>query len=137
RGVEKMLKSEVYLGLAVAGGISKKDDDGESYVTPRYRREGAHEQLVDRATWEAVQRSFGTREPHRDKEPALLAGLLKCSGCGRALYADVAHRQRPKPYPFYTCRNAECARPRPSIGAAALEEWVARLALERLGTVRY
>ncbi len=45
--------------------------------------EDAHEPLVSRAVWEAVVNDRdGTRGPvHRD-EPATLAGLVRCAGCG-------------------------------------------------------
>ena len=52
----------------------------------RMVKDGAHEPLVSRAIWEAVVNDRdGTRGPVHREEPATLAGLARCAGCGGAM----------------------------------------------------
>jgi site-specific DNA recombinase len=48
--------------------------------------DGAHEPLVARAVWEAVVNDReATRGPVHRAQPATLAGLVRCAGCGGAM----------------------------------------------------
>lgn len=64
--VHVVLKNRVYLGEARFGAL----------VNPT-----AHEPLVDDALWLRAQSAFRGRPPSKNREPALLAGLMRCQGC--------------------------------------------------------
>jgi DNA invertase Pin-like site-specific DNA recombinase len=84
----------------------------------------AHEPIVDRATWEAVQR---TRVPagRNSKSRRLLArlGVLRCGTCESKLVASIAIGAGGGRYPIYRCQNADCSR-RVTISAPLAEERV-------------
>jgi site-specific DNA recombinase len=62
----KLLANRVYLGEARSG---------------RHRRPGAHPPLVDRATFELAAGARCISGQREGREPAMLAGLLRCAGC--------------------------------------------------------
>jgi site-specific DNA recombinase len=80
----------------------------------------AHEAIVDRETWQAVQR---TRVPsgRKSKSGRLLArlGVLRCGTCDSRLVTTVAMSDG-KPYPIYRCQNVDCSR-RVTISATKVE----------------
>lgn len=74
--VEEMLKNPVYAGRVRC--------DGREYA-------GAHEPLIDNATWAAVQaeiarRGGGNHEQRAASRPAMLSGLARCSNCGALMW---------------------------------------------------
>lgn len=82
---------------------------------------GRHPPLTDRDTWEAVQRRLNAaaRLPARTKEARwALAGLVRCEGCGRALW------RRTDRGGYLTCRSrqrdgmSDC----PGVGAPRVAE---------------
>ena len=95
-GTVKLLASRVVLGEIHFGEF-----------TPNLN---AHEPIVDRTTWEAVQRA---RVPsgRKSKSPRLLArlGVLRCGTCDHLLLANTAHS---KGYTtgIYRCQNHDCDR---------------------------
>ena len=99
----QLTQSEVYLGKAYNG----------DHETP-----GAHEAIISRELWERVEERRGA-QPKRGTDGHLLSGgLVRCSGCGRALIAvPTAGRL------YYRCRHKACP-VRVSVAAGALEEWV-------------
>lgn len=122
RTASRLLSNRTLLGEVRFGSLVQKD---------------AHLPLpgLTPALFRKVQ---GTREepaPRRRKEPALLAGILRCAVCGGRMTLDRSVRDG-KPYPFYRCRS-EAHQDRPSIGAALVEEYVVQRALEHAGTVWY
>lgn len=84
----------------------------------------AHEAIVDRATWETVQR---TRVPagRNSKSPRLLArlGVLRCGTCESKLVASIAIGAGGTRYPIYRCQNVDCSR-RVTISAPTAEDRV-------------
>ena len=51
-----------------------------------YRVEGTHEAIIDRATFDAVQRSLKLRtRADGSSEAHLLSGLVKCADCGSTM----------------------------------------------------
>ena len=59
----------------------------------RMVKDDAHEPLVSRAVWEAVVNDRdGTRGPVHRAEPATLAGLVRCAGCGAPCLAPGTAR---------------------------------------------
>lgn len=118
-GVRKLLANRVYLGELRVG----------RHVNP-----DAHPALVDAATWQAAQRSVPVR-PGRGEAPALLAGLVRCSGCGHTMSRTRTGGDRVA----YSCRRhhsaGECPAPA-SITTRLLDEAVAFTALVELGRLR-
>lgn len=124
RAPTKIVSNRVYLGEARSGDI----------VNPN-----AHEALVDRATWEAAQ---GTGlAPSRTGTPALLSGILRCSGCRHLLKADKMTDGRGERLRTYRCRihhgGGRC-NDRSSVLGRVIEPWVERefmTRVERLSAV--
>jgi DNA invertase Pin-like site-specific DNA recombinase len=109
--------------------------------------ENAHEPIVSRAVWEAVVNGSGAaRGPVRRQEPAMLAGLVRCAGCGGAMTRGSGGRGKVNAagdrvrYDAYVC-SARCEQDaRISVDRAdrfVLEETLSRLAASRaVGTRR-
>ena len=88
--VGRILTNEMYTGVMIQGRRKKVSYKSKVIIdTPEdqwYRVEGTHEAIIDRETFEAVQRAMklrtrtdGTGETH------LLAGLVKCADCGSTM----------------------------------------------------
>lgn len=88
--VGRMLTNEMYTGIMIQGRRKKVSYKSKVIIdTPEdqwYRVEGTHEAIIDRETFQAVQRGLklrsrtdGTGETH------LLAGLVKCADCGSTM----------------------------------------------------
>jgi DNA invertase Pin-like site-specific DNA recombinase len=115
-GTYQLLRSRVYLGEIHFGTL-----------TPNL---AAHEPLVDRDTWDAVQRA---RSPsgRKAKSERLLArlGVLLCGTCGSRLAGSTATGATSsgggggRKYPIYRCGNKTCPRP-VSISAPTVEAYV-------------
>lgn len=105
-GVQHLLGSAVYVG--------------ELHFGSKVNRE-AHEPIIDRGVWEAVQRMRGKRAPH-PKSDRLLArlGVLRCGTCGARMVVGM-QTQNGRRYPFYRCPPiADCPK-RVTIGAEMVE----------------
>jgi DNA invertase Pin-like site-specific DNA recombinase len=68
-GVRQMLRNRIYLGELKVG---------------RYVNECAYEPLVTPEEFGAAQRSQ-PRPPRSERPPALLAGIIRCAGCGHVM----------------------------------------------------
>ena len=88
--VGRILTNEMYTGVMIQGRRRKVSYKSKVIIdTPEsewYRVEGTHEAIIDRETFQAVQRGLklrtrtdGTGETH------LLAGLVKCADCGSTM----------------------------------------------------
>ncbi len=88
--VGRILTNEMYTGVMIQGRRRKVSYKSKVIIdTPEsewYRVEGTHEAIIDRATFEAVQRGLklrtrtdGTGQAH------LLSGLVKCADCGSTM----------------------------------------------------
>jgi len=101
--VIQILRNRVYLGDMVQG----------KYDCPRFKRTppkrkpkeewlitvGTHEPLVDKDTWDFVQKQIDARHrPRKNNEIQLFSGFVKCEDCGRALTLSLG-----KSYPYYSC----------------------------------
>lgn len=107
-GVQHMLTSKYYLGEIHFGDLVNLE---------------AHEPLVDRSTWLAVQR-VGKERGTRPKSQRLLArlGVLRCGTCNARMTVGTAGRDGT--YPFYRCNPlGDCPR-RVTVSAVAAEEAV-------------
>ena len=87
--IDSIIARRTYLGIAFQGDIENRD---------------AHKPIVTRAEWEAAQ--AGKRLASRRSSAALLAGLLRCAGCGY-LMSRVSDGARG--YWNYRCRGRHSA----------------------------
>jgi DNA invertase Pin-like site-specific DNA recombinase len=109
RDISKMLTSEDYLGYPTFskrrnGRFHRVKGGNVAELEPElYGKDTANapddvirsakrwfEPLIDRPTWDAVQKKLGRRDKpkHAPKNPGLyLAGLVVCAGCGRPMVA--------------------------------------------------
>jgi site-specific DNA recombinase len=115
-GVAKLLKSHTVLGEIRFGKF-----------TPNL---AAHEPIVDRATWEAVQRTRVLAGRHSKSERLLARlGILRCGTCDSRMVTTIVIGARSagggggKSYPIYRCQNPDCAR-RVTISAPMIESIV-------------
>jgi DNA invertase Pin-like site-specific DNA recombinase len=83
-----MLRSRVYLGEVFYG----------PHVHP-----GAHEALIDPATWEAAH--YPPNLPRHDPIPGVLVGLVRCASCRRSMTASIARVPGRPDYLNYRCRK--------------------------------
>ncbi len=72
---------------------------------------GEHDAIVDRKTWDQVQRIIAENGHARAKTTrreakALLRGILRCGHCGTVMGTSVTGK-RPKFYRYYRCNHAE------------------------------
>jgi hypothetical protein len=77
------VRNRTWTGETVAGIISNPVYTGEARYG-RYRNSSAHEPIVSRALWLSVQPGMPGRAP-RPGAKSLLAGLIRCAGCGHAM----------------------------------------------------
>jgi site-specific DNA recombinase len=73
RAIKDILRNDVYVGVASAG--------------PHIRNEQAHEALIDRGTFAAVQWR-GVQFRPRSEAPSPIRPLLRCAGCRYAMRAE-------------------------------------------------
>lgn len=88
RQVSHMLRRRTYLGDSVYGQEPK--GKFATVFDELTVMEGTHAGIIDRKTWDAVQKFNATRAIRRGNdggEGAPLAGLLFCGDCGAPLYA--------------------------------------------------
>ena len=88
--VGRILTNEMYTGVMIQGRRRKVSYKSKVIIdTPEsewYRVEGTHEAIIDRATFEAVQRGLKLRSRRSGTDEAhLLSGLVKCAGCGSTM----------------------------------------------------
>jgi len=87
--VSSIVRRRAYLGEAYQGSVVNKQ---------------AHEPLLSRAEWEAAQSRESS--PARMGEGALLAGLIRCAGCG---YPMTRMADGARGYENYRCRARHAA----------------------------
>lgn len=135
-----MFRNRTYLGIRKCGDTEV---------------EGAHEPLVDRETWEAVQAKRRPRakpgedwpddkpHPRRARTGYILSGLAFCAECGAAMVSgtDNVNGHRKTPWRFYLCSRKKnegwSACSSGKIGAEGPEQAVLRLANERVLTAEF
>ena len=86
----------------------------------------AHPAIVDEATWSAAQEAKGER-PINGMGGALLAGILRCAGCGYAMKPDTMRARDGSKLRLYCCRtersSGRCPAPASVLGRV-VEPWV-------------
>ena len=98
--VHNILRNEVYTGTLVWCRTSKRG------LAP-IRVENAWPALVERSTFEVVQRALRERgpriiHPRRISSRYLLSGLVRCGSCGKALVGQDAKNGK---HTYYVCGN--------------------------------
>ena len=88
--VGRILTNEMYTGVMIQGRRKKVSYKSKVIIdTPEdqwYRVEGTHEAIIDRATFETVQRGLRLRaKTDGSGEAHLLSGLVKCADCGSTM----------------------------------------------------
>ncbi|NBI09639.1 resolvase [Colidextribacter sp. OB.20] len=88
--VGRILTNEMYTGVMIQGRRRKVSCKSKVIIdTPEsewYRVEGTHEAIIDRATFEAVQRVLKLRaRTDGSGEAHLLSGLVRCADCGSTM----------------------------------------------------
>lgn len=113
-GLAQLIENRAYLGEARSGRIVNAE---------------AHPALVDAETWQRAQ-GKKSRTPHRERK-SLLAGLIRCAGCSRALTGGGSLS--------YFCHGQHAAGRCPaaaSIRQARTDEWVVEQFFDRLGSLQ-
>lgn len=117
-GVRQLLRNRVYLGELSVGQHTNRE---------------AHPPLIEASIFEATQERLdrNTRPGRTGREPALLAGLVRCQSCGH-----VMGRGQSNGGFAYVCRRVhsggQCPRPA-GIMTSRLDPYVEAVVLERLG----
>jgi site-specific DNA recombinase len=112
RAVQLLLENRVYLGEARSGKYVKRD---------------AHEPLVTRAIFRAVQDRKGkvkAASKNGGEGPLLGGGLLRCASCGCRLSMDTTKARSGKTYRFYRCKSNPACTGRTSISALKIESYL-------------
>jgi site-specific DNA recombinase len=105
RALSHLIANRAYLGEARCGEFTKV---------------GAHPALVDEATWQAAQEAKGQR-PVNGMGGSLLAGVLRCGGCGYVLKPDTMKGRDGSKLRLYRCRtersSGRCPSPASVLGS--------------------
>ena len=105
----RILRNEMYTGVMIQGKTRKASYKSKTMLAvPEeqwYRVEGTHEAIIDRETFDAVQRGLdlrsrtdGTGERH------ILAGFVKCMDCGSSMSRATSIRPNGKRVSYLRCR---------------------------------
>lgn len=103
--VQRFLSNEVYIGNTVQGMV-----ENVSYKSNKKRQkpkqqwdivEGTHEAIIDRETWDKVQRLRESKPKSRKSgEPNILARKVRCLSCGGSMRTWISKHQR-----YYRCHT--------------------------------
>ena len=107
--VAAMLENELYIGNTLNMKYSTKSyKDRRRMEHPRDECmviEGSHEPIIDRETWNIVQRARqNRRRPTKMEELNKYSGLVVCAGCGSVMVLHRAHTMSAS-YNHFTCRT--------------------------------
>lgn len=107
--VRRILRNEMYTGVMIQGKTRKASYKSKTMLAvPEeqwYRVEGTHEAIIDRETFEAVQRGLNLRSKTDGAgERHILAGLVKCMDCGSSMSRTTSIRPNGKRTSYLRCR---------------------------------
>ena len=107
--VANMLENELYIGNTINMKYSTKSyKDKRRMEHPRDECmviEGSHEALIDKETWDIVQRvRQHRRRPTKMEELNKYSGLVVCADCGSVMVLHRAHTMSAS-YNHFTCRT--------------------------------
>jgi site-specific DNA recombinase len=123
--VRKMLVNRTYLGELRSGGPSADDPNKPWFVNP-----AAHDAIITADLWERAQQTKKTPPP-RGKGCYLLAGIVRCAGCGNRMKGSVSRHKAAdgtvETTRYYRCRRrysgGMCPAPA-SVNAEEIEGYV-------------
>ena len=92
--VASILRSKLYIGTLVNHRRSSKSFKNKKIIQLPEEQwievENTHEAIIDRETWDIVQRMVAVKKrPNKDGVSQIFAGLVKCPDCGRALSYNI------------------------------------------------
>ncbi len=120
--VWRILHNEMYTGVMVQGTMRKVSYKSKVQVpVPKdqwFRVEGTHEAIIDKETFEAVQRELALRsKTDGTGQKHILSGLVRCMDCGSSLTKATSIRPNGKKTAYMRCRlyaesgkNKKCSR---------------------------
>lgn len=107
--VWRILRNEIYTGVMVQGRTKKVSYKSKTMITmPRerwFRVEGTHEAIIDRETFETVQRNLDIRS--REDGTGIvhpLAGLVRCMDCGSTMSKTSNGKKGPRQVYYLRCK---------------------------------
>ena len=109
RTVSTMLSNEIYLGHTIncrTTRISYKDKHKKDVPKEQqYRFENTHEAIIDKETWDIVQKvRSGRRRRNLIGDVNKYSGLLYCADCGSKLYFIHGRTMNPERFSFICSR---------------------------------
>lgn len=107
--VWRILHNEIYTGVMVQGKMRKVSYKSKLQVpVPQdqwFRVEGTHEAIIDRETFDAVQRELALRsKTDGTGQKHILSGLVRCMDCGSALTKTTSISPNGKKNAYLRCR---------------------------------
>lgn len=108
--VWRILRNEMYTGTMVQGRRKKVSYKSKLLIDVPpdqwYRVEGTHEPIIDRETFDAVQRNLASRTRTDGRgEVHLLSGLVKCMDCGSTMSKVTDCRQGRPRVSYLRCKR--------------------------------
>lgn len=113
--VRRILKSPKYKGAMFFGKNQSIKSEGSGYVKKARRdekkyvyKEDAHEPIISREDWEAVQEGMLNRKTNVNPNKTLInpfASLIKCKKCGHTL---LANNPKTRPSIYLYCSTKDC-----------------------------
>ena len=107
--VWRILRNEIYTGVMVQGRTKKASYKSKTMIiVPKecwFRVEGTHEAIIDRETFETVQRNLDIRS--REDGTGMvhpLAGLVKCMDCGSTMSKTTNGKKGPRRVSYLRCK---------------------------------
>jgi DNA invertase Pin-like site-specific DNA recombinase len=97
-GVRTSQGSSTWSKPAIYGVLRNRSYLGEVRYA-KFVNVAAHEPIVDLALWQAAQHPNGTRKLAAAHSDYLLAGIVRCAGCGYCLQGTLTSRRKP----IYRC----------------------------------
>lgn len=105
----RILRNEMYVGVMVQGKKRKASYKSKTLLdVPRdewFRVEGTHEPIIDRQTFNTVQKMMALRSKSSGNGPAhVLSGLVHCMDCGAAMTKASTVRKNGVRVSYLRCR---------------------------------
>lgn len=105
----RILRNEMYTGVMVQGTKRKASYKSKTLLdVPRdqwFRVEGTHEPIIDRQTFDTVQRMMNLRSrTSGDGTAHVLSGFVHCMDCGATMSKTTSIRENGTRHPYLRCR---------------------------------